>query len=107
MNEKNEDISVKSQLDKMYEYMEALYNDTLPGSKLYEALRYSITNKEWLYNFLEDGRIPMTNNLSEISAKAIINVRKSAIFFGSPNGARGSACIMTLIQTAKANGISP
>lgn len=107
MNEKNEDISVKAQLDRMYEYMETLYNDSLPGSKLYEALSYSITNKQWLYNFLEDGRIPMTNNLSEISIKPIISVRKSAIFFGSPNGARGSACIMTLIQTAKANGISP
>ena len=107
LNENGEDISVKAKLDDLYKYLEKLYDEVMPGSPLYKALSYSISNKEWLYNFLDDGRIPLTNNLTELSVKPVINVRKSAIFFGSPDGARSSACILSLIQTAKENGISP
>ena len=107
LNENGEDISVKAKLDDLYKYLEKLYDEVMPGSPLYQALSYSISNKEWLYNFLDDGRIPLTNNLTELSVKPVINVRKSAIFFGSPDGARSSACILSLIQTAKENGISP
>ena len=107
LNENGEDISVKAKLDNLYRYLEKLYDEVMPGTPLYQAISYSISNKEQLYNFLDDGQIPLINNLTELSVKPVINVRKSAIFFDSPDVARNSACILSLIQLAKENGVSP
>jgi transposase len=103
----DEDISVKAKLDNMYSYMEEILPKTLKTSELYKALSYNLNNKKGFYQFLEDGHIPMTNNLCEQIIKPLINVRKNSLFLASPKGATGSATIMTIVQTAKMNNISP
>lgn len=100
------DVSVKARLNALFLYLEELQVKTMARTKLGEAISYMLDAKEQFYTFLEDGRIPLSNNLAEVSIKPVINVRKTAMFFGSPKGASGSSCILSLIQTAKANGLS-
>ena len=57
--------------------------------------------------FLEDGRVEMDNNVVERAIRPIPMTRKAALFAGSDGGARHWAIAMTLIQTAKLNGVEP
>lgn len=56
--------------------------------------------------FLEDGRLEIDNNRSERSIKPII-IGKNWLFSNAPQGARASAIIYSIVETAKANGLNP
>jgi hypothetical protein len=56
---------------------------------------------------LEDGRICLSNNAAERQLRAIALGRKSWLFAGSDRGGERAALMLTLIQTAKLNGVDP
>ena len=78
-----------------------------PTSTLGKAITY--TQNEWpkLTVFLEDGRIPIDNNLVENAIRPFVIGRKNWLFSGSPRGADASAGLYSIIETAKANGLEP
>ena len=53
------------------------------------------------------GRIELSNNRAERSIKPFVISRKNFLFANTANGARGSAVIFSLIETAKENGLDP
>jgi hypothetical protein len=57
--------------------------------------------------YLEDGRIELSNNRAERSIKPFVMGRKNWLFSNTPAGARSSAVIYSLIETAKENGLDP
>jgi len=60
-----------------------------------------------LLNYLKDGRLELSNNRAERSIKPFVIDRKNFLFANTPNGAKGSAVIFTLIQTAIENKLDP
>ena len=78
-----------------------------PKSKLGEALGYLKNQWQTLIVYLEDGRIELSNNRAERSIKPFVISRKNFLFANTANGARGSAVIFSLIETAKENGLDP
>lgn len=77
------------------------------ASDLAKAMRYALRHWPGLVAFLEDGRIEMDTNVVERAIRPITLARKNALFAGSDGGARHWAIAMTLIQTAKLNGVEP
>ena len=77
------------------------------GSKLEEAVRYSINQKESLCAFLDNGEIPISNNLAENAIRPFTVGRKNWLFCDTVKGAEASAIIYSLVESAKANGIEP
>lgn len=77
------------------------------GSDLARAMRYALRHWEGLTAFLDDGRIEMDTNVVERAIRPVTLNRKNALFAGSDGGARHWAIAMTLIGTAKLNGIEP
>ena len=77
------------------------------ASDLAKAMRYAIRHWPGLIVFLDDGRIEMDTNMVERAIRPHTLTRKNALFAGSDGGARHWAIAMTLIQTAKLNGIDP
>ena len=75
--------------------------------KLKEAMQYSINQKDKLVKFLNDGHIPLSNNLAERAVKPFVICRKNFLFSNTHNGAEASAIIFSVIQTAKMNGLDP
>ena len=53
------------------------------------------------------GRIELSNNRAERSIKPFVISRKNFLFANTANGAKGSAVIFSLIETAKENGLDP
>jgi len=74
---------------------------------LKKAIKYTMNHREYFTNFLMDGRIPISNNRSEISMKAVAVARKNFLFSDTPQGAEASALVFSIIETAKANGLDP
>jgi transposase len=76
-------------------------------SDLAKAMRYTLRHWPGLIVFLDDGRVEMDTNVVERAIRPHTLTRKNALFAGSDGGARHWATAMTLIQTAKLNGVDP
>ncbi len=70
-----------------------------------KALGYTLNHKKYFTNFLLDGRIPLSNNLSEIAVKPVAITRKNSLFSDSTEGAEASATVFSIINTAAANNL--
>lgn len=57
--------------------------------------------------FLEDGRLPIDNNLVENVIRPVSLGRKNWLFAGSPEGAKRLAIFYSLVATCNLNGINP
>jgi transposase len=77
------------------------------ASGLGEAIRYALRHWTGLLVFLDDGRVEMDTNTVERAIRPVTLGRKNALFAGNDGGARHWAIAMTLIQTAKLNGVEP
>lgn len=77
------------------------------GSKLEEAVRYSINQKQQLCAFLDNGEVPISNNLAENAIRPFTLGRKNWLFCDTPKGAEASAVVYSLVESAKANGVEP
>ena len=102
-NEKRQEQ--KQVLDAMLAW--ANTRNAAPKSKLGEALGYLKNQWPSLIVYLEDGRIELSNNRAERSIKPFVISRKNFLFANTANGAKGSAVIFSLIETAKENGLDP
>ena len=71
------------------------------------AIRYGLNHWEGLERFLEDGRIEIDTNVVERSMRPIALNRKNALFAGHDAGAENWACLASLIETCKLNGVDP
>lgn len=80
---------------------------TLPKSLTGQAIAYSLNQWEMLTAFLVDGVLEIDNNRSERSIKPFVIGRKNWLFANTTRGARASATIYSVIETAKENGLDP
>lgn len=76
-------------------------------SALAEAFRYTVKRRAALTRFVTDGRLEADNNVAENAMRAIAVGRKNYLFAGSDKGGERAACIYTLVQSAKLNGLNP
>ena len=76
-------------------------------SALGKAVYYM--DKQWpkLIVYTHDGRLNIDNNLVEDSIRPFVISRKNHLFSDKVSGAKASANLYGLIETAKANGLEP
>jgi transposase len=79
----------------------------LPKSAFGQAIHYCRSQWDKLAAFLQDGRLELDNNRSERSIKPFVIGRKNWLFANTPRGAKASATIYSIVETAKENGLDP
>lgn len=80
----------------------------IPGkSDLAKAFRYGLSRWLSFTLFLEDGRVAIDNNAAERGMRPIGVGRRNWLFAGSDTGGETLARAMTVIETAKMNGLDP
>jgi transposase len=94
-------------INQLRTWLDKSVNQVLPKSALGKALHYLDGQWKRLTRFLDDGLIPLDNNPAENAIRPFVVGRKNWLFSHTPSGARASASIYSLIETAKANGLSP
>lgn len=80
--------------------------DPVRNSRLDKAVTYIRNRKDYLANYLEDGRCSFSNNLSENCIRPFVVGRKGWLFCDTPAGAQASAIAYTMVEMAKANNIN-
>lgn len=94
-------------LDKMRVWLDEMEAKVLPKSALGTAVTYCRNQWSKLNTFLQDGRLEIDNNRSERAIKPFVIGRKNWLFANTPRGARSSAVIYSLVETAKENALAP
>lgn len=79
----------------------------LPQSLLGKAVHYTLGQWNKLVVFLERAEVPLDNNRCENAIRPFVVGRKAWLFSDTAPGARASANLYSLVETAKANGIEP
>lgn len=90
-------------LDDIYSYLHSIKAEE--GTPLYDAVKYFKNIEEESRTFLQDGHIPISNNICERAIKPFAIMRRNVLFAKSENGASISGRLFTIIQTAKANAL--
>ena len=78
----------------------------MPKSSFGKAVLYCLNLWDELTNYLKDGRLEIDNNRAERSVKNYVIGRKNWLFSNTPRGAKGSATIYSIVETAKENGLN-
>ena len=94
-------------MDKIKDILVARSETTPPKSLLGKAITYALGQWDRVTVYLEDGLLGPDNNPAENAIRPFALGRKNWLFSGSPSGARASAAIYSLIESAKANGLNP
>ena len=76
-------------------------------SLTWTAINYTLNQWDLLVGYCRDGRLHISNALAENAIRPFAVGRRNWLFADTPRGARASATIYSLIETAKANGLEP
>ena len=98
--------NLQKKVDDYFAWVKLKYDQVTKNSTIGKALAYSIHQEEYLRKFLNDGNIPMDNNYAEQAIRPFTVGRKNFVIIESDNGAKSSAMLYSLVETAKANGLN-
>jgi hypothetical protein len=76
-------------------------------SPLRQAIHYTLGRWPELLAFLEDARVPLTNNAAERALRRIAVGRKNWMFAGSDAGAERAAVAYSVLATCQLQGVEP
>lgn len=98
---------IKPLVDALFAYLKKDQGNIAQGSTLKDAYTYILNQEKYLRVFLEDGDVPMDNNASERAIRGFTIGRKNWQMIDTIKGAKSSAIIYSIAETAKANRLKP
>ncbi len=97
-------------VDKLFEDIHGLVKDpdvfNTFSETMQNALNYAINHEEKFKVFLHDPAVPIDNGAAERAIKPINLIRRNSLFSTSLGGVSYTCTLLSLIETAKANGHS-
>ena len=94
-------------MQQLHEWLKEHQMKVPPSSSTAKAINYSLKRWQALCRYLNDGNLPIDNNWLENQMRPWALGRKNWLFAGSLRSGQRAANIMTLIQSAKLNGLDP
>ena len=94
-------------LESFKSWLDAKVREVPPSLLLGKAISYTLNQWDKLIAYLECAYITPDNNACENAVLPFVVGRKNWLFNQSPDGAKSSCAMYTLIQTAKQNGLVP
>jgi hypothetical protein len=74
---------------------------------VHDAIRYATNQRGALERFLDDARLPIHNNLSELHLRRQAVGRKNYLFVGSEDGAKVNTLFVSLLASCAMHRIEP
>ena len=94
-------------VDAFFSWVRSNIGSVGTGSALYKAMQYSLNQESYLRVFLDDPLVPLDNNNAEIAIRSFCVGRNNWHVIDTVNGAKASAMIYSITETAKANLLKP
>ena len=94
-------------VDEFFRWVnKTLTEKIIVNKKLKKALTYAQNQQKELSEFLNDGNIPLSNNIAERCIRAFAVHRKNFLFADTIPGAKANATFYSLIESAKINKLN-
>lgn len=100
-------LSVKPLVEAYFIWVRENLPKVPQKSKTWEGFNYSLNQEKYLKVFLDDGEVPMDNNAAEQSIRGFCIGKKNWVMIDTVAGAKSSAIIYSIAETAKANNLKP
>ena len=100
-------LVVKPLVDALFVYLKQKEAAVPKSGQLRKAYTYILNQEKYLRVFLEDGDVPMDNNASERAIRGFCIGKKNWQMIDTIHGAKASAIIYSIAETAKANNLKP
>ena len=88
-------------------WLQEVKRQGIAHDKTLSAINYFLNQYDALIRYCEDGRLPISNILSEHVAKSIAIARKNFLFANTQSGAHAAAKIYSVILTAAQHDLEP
>ena len=96
---------IKPLVDAFFAYLKTI--NVSKKDKFGDAVRYARNQEKYLRVFLTDGDFPIDNNASERAIRGFCIGKKNWQMIDTIHGAKSSAIIYSIVETAKANNLKP
>ena len=96
---------VRPLVDAFFAYLKTI--KVSRKDKFGDAVSYALNQEKYLRVFLRDGEVPIDNNASERAIRGFCIGKKNWQMIDTLNGAKTSAIIYSVVETAKANNLKP
>lgn len=103
---KQRQLILTEKVDSYFAWVKHKCDQVTHNSTIGKALAYSIHQEPYLRLFLTNGDVPMDNDYAEQAIRPFTIGRKNFVLIDSSNGAKASAIIYSLVETAKANQLN-
>lgn len=94
-------------LNEFKDWLDKSVDNVPQQTTLGKAIGYTLRQWPKLIRYIVDGKLNIDNNRAERAIKPFVIGRKNWLFSNTANGAKASATLYSIIETAKANGIVP
>ena len=96
---------IKPLVDAFFAYLKTI--NVSKKDKFGDAVGYAQNQEKYLRVFLTDGDVPIDNNASERAIRGFCIGKKNWQMIDTIHGAKSSAVIYSIVETAKANNLKP
>ena len=93
--------------DRLYAWLQQKRLGTTKNADITKAIEYCLKRWQALTRYLDDGNLPIDNNWAENQMRPWALGRKNWLFAGSLESGQRAANVMSIIQSARLNGIDP
>ena len=100
-------VVIRPLVDALFAYLKQKKDQIVVKGKLKAAFTYLLNQEKYLRVFLNDGDVPMDNNASERAIRGFCIGKKNWEVIDTINGAKTSAVIYSIAETAKTNNLKP
>jgi len=104
---KQRQLLVKPLVDAFFEWIRKNRAEVAPKSKTGKGFTYCLNQEPYLRVFLKNGKLPLDNNATEQAIRPFCVGKKNWKLIDTVNGAKASAIIYSVAETAKANNLKP
>lgn len=104
---KRRQLTVKPLVDAFFEWTKVHKDEVAKKSETSKGLNYLINQEPYLRVFLDNPMIPMDNNATESTIRNFCIGKKNWVLIDTVAGAKASALIYSIAETAKANDLKP
>jgi len=94
-------------IDSFFSWCDAEASLVLDNTPISDGLRYARNQRGGLTRFLDDGRLPIHNNMSELNLRREAVGRKNWLFVGNDEGGAVNAIFTSLLASCRLCGVEP
>lgn len=94
-------------VDSFLSWCDAEAPTVLDDTPISDGIRYARNQRVGLSRFIEDGRLPIHNNMSELNLRSEAVGRKNWLFVGSDEGGEVNARFVSLLASCRLSNVEP